>query len=106
MFDVARLIQKSIVVFSIVMWGGCRAAHVELPVDSLQEAVAIAKADAGVQEFVKGLEGFRVKFEAQFLSQKKVWLVRVFPQGDINDVEMHVLINSEGDIVSAYSPPL
>ncbi|MFH1363830.1 MAG: hypothetical protein ABIH45_06460 [Candidatus Omnitrophota bacterium] len=91
--------------FLAIFITACGAVEIELPIDSPKEAIALAKKDADVQKFInQWSQEFRMGFDAQYLQDRKVWLVRIFPKGDISDVELHVLIEADGTIINKYHP--
>jgi len=98
-----KIIKINILICLIVFIGACNTPKIELPIDTPKEAIAIAKQDKEVQKFVKKWsQDFRIGFDAQYLSDKKVWLVRIFPKGNITDVELHVIIKKNGAIENKY----
>ena len=93
-----------VVLCVVVFVNACNAAEIVLPIDTEQEAIAIAKQDKEVQNFIQEWsKEFKINFEAQFLSDKKAWLVRIYPKGNIKDVEIHVIINTDGEIIDKYN---
>lgn len=100
-----QVIEIGILNLSIIFIGACNVPTVELPIDTPDKAITIAKQDKEVQTFIKKWsQDFRISFDAQYLSGEKTWLVRIFPKGDIKDVEFHVVIKEDGTIINRYYP--
>lgn len=98
-------IKINTLIFLIVFIAACSMSKVELPIDIPEEAIAIAKQDKEIQEFIKKWhQDFQIGFGARYQSDQKVWLVRIFPKGGIKDVELHVIIKEDGTIINKYYP--
>ena len=92
-------------VILVIMMYGCEKITVELPIDNPKEAIIVAKQDPDVQKFIdKWSDEFRIGFSAYFDSNENYWVVRVFPKGNIRDVELHIVIKENGTIIDKYTP--
>lgn len=97
------------IIFSFIMIIGCTTSKVELPIDNKREAInyiKYVKQDKDIKEFIeKWSREFRIGFGAFFDSEKNCWVVRVFPKGNIKDVELHIIMRPDGTIIDKYNPP-